>query len=122
MEKSDYISRPTAQKITGCDKETLIDLLEREVIEAYRKPDKSWAILRASAEEYARVNKVKASNLQTNNEGKEEVSFKTAMKYIECDKDDLLKLIEDDVIKAYRDERRCWKINKNSLAEFLKKN
>lgn len=44
------------------------------------------------------------------------------MKYLECDKDELLKLIEDGVIKAYRDERRCWKINKNSLVEFLKKN
>ena len=82
MEKSEYISRPTAQKITGCDKETLIDLLEREVIEAYRKPDKSWAILRASAEEYAWTNKVKASTLQTNNEGKEEVSFRICFEII----------------------------------------
>lgn len=52
MPNIQYISRPTAMKMTGLDRSSLVILLERGVIEAYKREDNAWMINKASVESY----------------------------------------------------------------------
>lgn len=49
---SDYISRAQAQKLLGCDKDTMIRLLRSGEIESSRKENGAWLVLYDSLEQY----------------------------------------------------------------------
>ena len=49
---TEYISRLQAQKLLGCDKDTILDLLRSGAIESSRKENGGWLVSYDSLEEY----------------------------------------------------------------------
>lgn len=111
--KSEYISRPTVQKMTGIFKEDLIDLLEREVIAAERQQDKSWKILRSSVEDYLKVHP------KTHTHKSDTVAVFTAAKQIGCSKEHVMELIDSSVLVAYRDEKQLICVSCDSHDAYI---
>lgn len=113
--KSIYITRQTAQKLTGLLKEELIELIEREVIIAERRSDKSWKVLRSSVEDYLKIHpKMHRHRTDT-------VSALTAAKQIGCKKERVIELINSDELIAHRDEEQRWRISCESLDAYILK-
>ena len=128
MSSKKYINTTDAVKMTGRPYKEIMELIKSGVLSSHKTRRGHYRLKVAEVEDYSKLAKTPLQNeieevaeeIATRSFNEEKVICgHTARKYLHCNKLEFESLVEQGLIRAYRDEKRRWKVSKQSILDYL---